>query len=57
MEVIELGEEQIYEGAPLSYMIKIVGIDPEKAAIIRDEYLVSKERKYLEQLESKNEIC
>ncbi len=55
MEVIELGEEQIYEGDPLSYMIKIAGIDPEKAAIIRDEYSASKERKYLEQIENKKE--
>ena len=53
MEVIEFGEEQIYEGDPLSYMIKIANIDSEKAAIIRDEYVAAKERKYLEQEENK----
>ena len=47
MEVIEFGEEQIYEGDPLSYMIKIASLDSEKAAIIRDEYVAAKERKYL----------
>ena len=53
LEIIELGEEQTYEGDPLSHMIKIAGIDEEKASIIRDEYLASKERKYLETEENK----
>ena len=49
MEVIEFGEEQIYEGDPLSYMVKIAGLDAEKAAIIRDEYAEAKNRKFLEE--------
>ena len=53
LEVIEFGEEQIYEGDPLSYMIKIGCLNSEKGAIIRDEYVEAKERKYLNQEENK----
>lgn len=53
MEVIEFGEEQIYEGDPLSYMIKIAGLDPQKAEIIREEYVLHKEKKFVE---SQNEM-
>ena len=53
MEVIEFGEEQIYEGDPLSYMIKIACLNSEKGAIIRDEYVEAKERKYSLQEENK----
>ena len=41
-EVIEFGEEQDYEGNPLSYMMKLNQINPEKAAIILDEYNAKK---------------
>ena len=34
-------------------MIKIASFDSEKAAIIRDEYVATKERKYMDQEENK----
>lgn len=51
LEVIEIGEEQSYEGDPLSYMIKIRGLDTQKADIIAEEYVYQKEKKYRENLE------
>ena len=44
LEVIEFGEEQSYEGDPISYMFKIAGIDADKANIIRREYLEHKKQ-------------
>lgn len=44
LEVIEFGEEQAYEGDPISYMFKIAGIDADKADVIRIEYLEHKNR-------------
>ncbi|MCH4190685.1 MAG: hypothetical protein LKF52_00115 [Butyrivibrio sp.] len=37
-EVIEFGDSQIYEGSPLEYMVKVSGLDAEKASVIREEY-------------------
>lgn len=45
LEVLEFGEEQAYEGNPLSYMIKLQQLDGEKAAIIAEEYNVAKEKR------------
>ncbi len=45
MEIIEFGEEQIYEGDPLSYMMKIQSINSEKAAVIAEEYRSVKEKR------------
>lgn len=42
LEVIEFGEEQGYEGDPITYMFKIAGINSDKADIIRREYLEHK---------------
>lgn len=50
LEVIEFGEEQIYEGDPLSYMLKIRGIDAQKADIIAEEYVFQKEKQFRESL-------
>lgn len=44
-EVIELGDEQVYEGDPLSYLMKIKSINEEKAAIIAEEYMREKEKR------------
>lgn len=49
-EVIEYGDEQIYEGDVLSYMMKIHKLYPEKAAIIAEEYSRAKEEKIQESL-------
>ena len=50
MEVIEFGEEQTYEGDPLSYMMKIRDIDPQKADVIAEEYTFVKEKRFREQM-------
>lgn len=50
LEVIEFGDEQIYEGDPLSYMIKIANLDTHKGDIMREEYMAKKERDYLEKM-------
>lgn len=44
-EVIELGEEQKYEGSPLEYLMKIKGLDAQKAAIVAEEYARHKEER------------
>ena len=49
LEVIEFGEEQIYEGDPLSYMVKLRGLDPQKADIVAEEYTFVKEKRFREQ--------
>lgn len=51
LEVIEFGEEQVYEGDPLSYMMKIRDLDEQKADIIAEEYRLEKEHRFREQLE------
>ncbi len=55
MEVVEFGEEQTYEGDPLSYMIKLASLNMEKADVVREEYSAAKERKYLEEIEKQTE--
>ena len=44
LEVIEFGEEQKYEGEVLSYLMKILQLDPTKADIIKEEYMLHKEK-------------
>lgn len=55
MEVIEFGEEQIYEGDPLSYMMKIRELDSQKADIIAEEYRLEKERRFRQNLENEKQ--
>lgn len=44
MEVIEFGEEQKYEGNALTYLMKLAQLDPTKADIIREEYMLHKDK-------------
>lgn len=50
LEIIEFGEEKIYEGNPLSYMLKIREINSEKADVIAEEYCSAKEKKFIQNL-------
>lgn len=45
LEVIEFGEEQKYTGNVVEYLFSISQKDLEKAAIIKDEYMLHKESK------------
>ena len=44
LEVIEFGEEQEYEGNIITYLMKLSQIDGTKAEIIKEEYMLHKEK-------------
>ena len=54
LEVIEFGEEQEYEGDPLSYMVKVRGLNPQKADIIAEEYKYVKDKRFMEGLKQES---
>jgi hypothetical protein len=56
LEVIEFGEELDYEGTSLQYMMKVSQLNPEKGAVIMEEY--QKKKLELEEAEAtKTEVA
>ncbi|MDD3139372.1 MAG: hypothetical protein PHX08_10425 [Lachnospiraceae bacterium] len=45
MEIIEFGDNQVYEGDVLSYLMKMKSLHEEKASIIASEYSEAKEKR------------
>ena len=44
LEVIEFGDEQKYTGNVIAYLMNIAGVDPVKADIIKEEYMLHKDK-------------
>lgn len=55
LERIEFAEMQEYEGNPLTYMMKIREVDPQKADIIAEEYTFVKESRIRESIAQEQE--
>lgn len=44
LEVIEFGEEQEYKGNVIEYLMSLSRYDASKAAIIKEEYILHKDK-------------